>query len=353
MHRIDTSKSSAASSSEDNSQRLRYFQFIISEANLKLTAEQGKLVFVKTIFDLHLYLEKNPEATRLGFIVEKPDCIKSSSMDTADTHVSPIYFERTQKCETFVQFDSALGQFFLLVNNKKLAQRLFYSPHLRQARRQGCFEDAVLILMKLLRAQGLISFCEKNCSDNSALFSKPLSEAETREQAEMEKLTSTSGLPYYLAAKFTQLARRLEYQKQLTALNEKGLTPIQALYTLNTLPKILIPHIERFDTMRNIRVRETEQFAKRFASGQTLLEVTLQKGVLRDSTVSKADILANLSDSNSKFDFAGRNFALQREELRQAQVSQSKNVYRLFYKKTASARIANRIAEFATGLRPE
>lgn len=351
MHGHNNFNADASVSSE--SRRLRYFEFIISEANSKITKEQGKLVFVKTVFELEAYLQKNQDQHRIGFIVEKPDCIKSTTMTDTDTHVSPIYFERTKTSETFVQFDSALGQFFLLPDTDGLPRRLFYSPHLRQANRQGCFEDAVIVLMKLLRAQGIIPYCEKNFADNRKALTLPLTKADANEHSEMEKLSSTTGLPYYMVAKFANISRRLEYQKQMGLLQEKGLKPILSIYTLTGIPKILIPNIERFDTMRNIRVRETEQFSKKLISGLTLLEFILKHGVIRNQTISKSDLALNLSNSAPLYDFGGRDFSAQREEFRASQAARSKNVFRLFYKKTASIRIANRIAEFASGMRPE
>jgi hypothetical protein len=331
--------------------RYRYYQYIISEANLILNGSGGLLVFVRSPLDIDRYINEHPNQSRIGFIVEKPDCIKSMSLPEPDTHVSPIYFARDADKENFVQFDSALGQFFLLPEKQKIQRKLFYSPDLRQASRKGCFEDAVVVLMKLLCAVGIVKYCENNSSDNSATITTEITKEDYQQYTHLEKLTSTSGIPYYLVAEFTQLARRVEYQKQLCVLLAHQLKAVENIYVLTRLPKILMPNIERFDTMRNMRVKYSEQFFKQMISGKTVLEIILKMGVIRNASVTVKEISDNLSDSNSRYDFSGRSFPLRYGEGRAAQQERCKNVFRLFRLKTGNARIANNIAEFATGKR--
>jgi hypothetical protein len=342
-HPLDTERKDSA--------RYRYFEFIISEANLKLQVSQAKLVFIKSISEIDEYLRDHPNQHRIGFVVEKPDCIKSTNMEFPDTHVSPIYFERQHDLETFVQFDSALGQVFLLpekINTKRL---IYYSPDLRQVTRQGCFEDAVIILMKLIQSSGILTYCEKNSRNNSKTLIAPLTASELAEQNKLEILSSTVGILFSTMPKFTTLSRRLEYQKQLAVLQEQHLKPVENIYVLTAIPKILIQHIERFDTMRNIRVRHPEQFHKLMVSGQTLLSILLKNGVIRTKDVSNDEIYKNLNDSNSRYDFAGSSFLSRREAMRTAQTEHCNNIYRLFHRKFASDKIALKIAEFSTGKR--
>jgi hypothetical protein len=351
LQRYDFTTNNTLDTERKNTERYRYFEFMISEANIKLDASQAKLVFIKSIFDIDHYLQDHPNETRIGFVVEKPDCIKSTNMQFPDTHVSPIYFERQQDVETFVQFDSALGQIFLLPQNKNTKRRIYYSPDLRQVTRQGCFEDAVIILMKLLRSNGIVAYCEKNSQNKFEALATPLTSSELDEQNKLEIQSSTVGILFYSMSKFTILSRRLEYQKQLAVLQQQHLKPVENIYVLTAIPKILIPHIERFDTMRNIRVMHPEQFDKPMVSGQTLLTILLKNGVLRTKDVSSNEVRKNLTDSNSRYDFAGASFLSQREAMRTAQTERCKNIYRLFYRKLASEKIANKITELSTGKR--
>jgi hypothetical protein len=91
--------------------RYRYYQYIISEANLILNGSGGLLVFVRSPLDIDRYINEHPNQSRIGFIVEKPDCIKSMSLPEPDTHVSPIYFAR--------------DNFFYCQRNKRFRENYF------------------------------------------------------------------------------------------------------------------------------------------------------------------------------------------------------------------------------------
>lgn len=135
-------------------------------------------------------------------------------------------------------------------------------------------------------------------------------------------------------------------------------TPVTEVFELTCLPKLILPFIERYDTMRIFRTLFTDRFSKPMTVTEDCLQYILNRGTCR-SPEEKERIRNNLKNPNKKYDFAGFPYESRRKNGLAFYSNRSTVVGSLFFAKTQTllinisecAAIATHIASFATGVK--
>jgi hypothetical protein len=287
-----------------------YREFLIVKANqhLREFKNPAVVVLISDVSEINVYIEQHPRTMRIGFVLKKPNCLRQKD----DMHVVPLYFERNHNEEIFIQLDSALGQHYLIPASRNAAVKRYhyYSPFRRQASGVGCFEDAVSILIKLLKSAGFLQFCKQHSVQLSKDIFVPLSEFEQYENNKLcdrqKKLLADTERKRLLAL---QHRNNNFAQRTVFAYFKIDYSEIEPIFKLTSLPSTLIPHIERWDTMRHFRVNEKERVAK-------VLDTLLEKGAKKKkSKATDAEIKQHLTDPDKRYDIRGRSFKKRHEYL--------------------------------------
>ena len=276
----------------------QYQEFLIEEENKKL--KDAKIVFITQVEEINPYLEKNPTLSKIGFIVTRPNASKVTTI--VDVHVIPIYYERKNNTENFVQLDSGRAELALIpsTSQKEVKRRHFYLSFSRQVAKLGCFEDSITLFRKLFNANNFIEFCEKNSTEDKAI-SKPL----TTTDITLGRGLENKDLNFQQTNMKWGLNRREVYSRQMEVLNAHKLTFSDPLFSLNLLPGFLLCHVERFDTMRHLRTKHSALFTEEKEQKVNHLDHILKIGKIRNSSTSKEAITSNIKNESADYDFNG------------------------------------------------
>lgn len=276
-----------------------YCRAYVDDANAK--SPKTAIVFINHIEEIDVYIEKNPKKNKIGFIIAVPNCLRGKE----DSHVVPIYFEKENDTESFICLDSAMGRAIIVPMKTGQKRELFYNPFRRQAADEGCFEDAIEILQTLLNSNGIVKYCRDNSKEDSDMLT--LNNQELLLRNELAKKRSELG--ELQLKQLDALARKTDFWQQSKVLQgDKNKYPLQVVYKLSSLPKVLLPFIERYDTMRAIRVAQSSQFFKTKPDGSTYLEYMLKHGKKRDAAMSDDEIKKHIAEDDKAYDFAGIDF---------------------------------------------
>lgn len=279
-----------------------YQHFMIDEANRKLRGAKinSQIVLIENVEEINQYILEHPNSRCIGFVVRKPNCLRQAN----DMHVVPIYFECNGNTQTFAQFDSALGEHFLIpsLSDDLIQRQHFFTKGKRQASSTGCFEDAIIILMKLLKRAGIVAFCEKYSEPLSPEYFEKLDY--TEEILFHKMITMQKDFNQEQANQFHKLQYRSQFTNQMTVFGflDQKFSPQEKVFCLKTLPSPIIPHVERFDTMRHYRVNEKEKVEKVF-------DEIVKFGSQRNVKMTFSEIKQKLNVDDPKYDIQGRNFA--------------------------------------------
>jgi hypothetical protein len=348
-------------------EKYRYFQFIISEINHKNTFKNSRLIYVHRLEEINELIEQHSSLTKIGFLVRKPNCIRTIGMYgnrlIRNLHMTPIYFERKNNQEIFVQLDSILGSYYLLPNTSKpsIKRFSFYSGFNRQASGDGCFEDAVLLLSKLLAHNNFnfLQFCNQNAKKDSTCLKSLTSEErivfKKYHRAQMEGNLDAKGQKM-----LPGLTRKHDVEKLKDFYHMKNIPTITTVFQLESLPDILIPHIAFYATMRFFRISQPERFLKKpkdsSSESTTMLYSILKNGSTRFPGMKYDDILQKISNPNPLYDFKGKDLQERVTVFNAYHQSRHKMLYSLFYyrlpliNRVEKDHLANKIISFATGI---
>ncbi len=335
----------------------RYYQFIVGQINrqLQATGKSEHVVWLRHVTDINTYLESHPQAAKIGFILEVPNWLKITSNDG---HVVPMYFERNNGVETFVQFNSVTNSPIVLPAKENVHRRLFFSSFMRQASIRGCFEDAVATLKKLLTTSSLIDFCANHSNVITDKLLVPVSDSQkARRQVLVEKYNEKR-LTSAERPEFWALSYQASFHFQQYFLTQQGLTAITGIHELTHLPAILLPHIEHYETMRFFRTTYPEQFTELQKGNQDLLDRILSQGGSRKK-ISNDTIRLNLANEDKEYDFSGRNFLQRKDDFYRYYLYYMQFIVKLYsdeihkrsplMENTQVHKIANTICQFVTG----
>jgi hypothetical protein len=288
----------------------QYRLYVLSEKSCYLP-ERTALVYIKRIEQINTFIAKNPELNRIGFIVCRPNVLKRLKIKEPgqdeifqfDDHVAGVYFHRHNGKEYLIQLDSLSDKFFLLPTstNEKQMRYFIYSYLPRQTSGSGCFEDAITVLLKLIKIPGnsFIRFCTQESN---------------REQL---RLTQTR-----------EIALQVRYYEKM------DMGYIKCIFRLKSFPEYMLPHIEYYGTMRQLRIAQPELFLNKMnpylPDSSTYLNNILNNGCLRFPGVTAADIHENLQNPDIRFDFKGKNFSEREREFVKFRQAMQNCIYTLF-----------------------
>jgi len=249
-----------------------YMRDTLQRINSKYSHE---IVYVQYPFQIVEYIAAHPEKEKIGFLVDEP--IYVHYLPRGSGHISPFYFERRGGTEYLMQFDSiALPYPLSESSDPKITRKQYYSPFLRQTNKQGCFEDAVKILIKCFQEKDLVAFCESNSEKYNVIKNKP-------DEAD-----------------FLQNRQRKVYELAVAIL---GSPCVSEFYKLTSLPARFLVNIEHYETMRHFQTTEPEKFNVMYNDRETVREHIRRKGSIR--SITEPDIATN---SLKKDDIKGQNF---------------------------------------------
>lgn len=341
------------------------YRFIISEKNC-LLPNSARLVYIERIEEINLFIQQNPEISRVGFIVRKPNILRRFDINgdylVRDIHVAPIYFERRGQQEYFIHIDSVFGKYFLLPKSDDAQKTRFhiYSPFNRQTTGRGCFEDAVVILLKIMTDPDLnfLKWCTKKENNTpEPLRIHPLKQEEYARLLELRRAIQGN---HDLVDEYLAREKRNENALQVSYYKKHNSPYVAAIFRLTEFPVFLLPHVAFYSTMRQLRVKSPGLFMQKMhptqANSPTYLEYILKHGSLRVPGIDEKLIAQNLQDDNPLFDFKGKDFPVRQAEFIEYRKAKTSFIYTLFNKHLAQKtdkkpeQIAHNIAEFVSGM---
>jgi hypothetical protein len=349
---------------------IRYYKFWISEFNSKLPANTC-LEYMHTMEGVNNFLAANPHLTKIGFIVKKPNCLRTlAQFDNnviRDFHLSSMYFERTRTGEVIVQIDSVMGAIYSFPTLPGTNRVQYYCALHRQADNAGCFEDALVLLYKVLIQPdfNLVQFCQKNSTRDLAV-TQNLTKPDRAKYKELHDKQMCGTLNEADVQIFPQLRRRHDHEKLTRLYQNYGMNTLKYIYQFSALPAFLLLHINFYRTIREIRLKDPKLFTQKLdpsdPKSPSVLDKILQQGKIRDSSKTPTVIKKNLSNPSEFFDFKNRDFADRESVFKEQFYRYDRVAYNLFYRKLSaleqkanfkdekqSANLARKVTFFLTG----
>lgn len=350
----------------ENDKTNRYYKFIVAEMSQKLPPETP-IIFVYRIEDLSRIIDSLPKCNKIGFIIKKPNCIRNiglfGNIYARNLHVAPVYFERRNNKEYFIQFDSILGSLFLMpeASNPTIKRESYYHVINRQSAGIGCFEDAVMLLTKCLRnvSFDLIALMQQHSQkDETCLV--PLSPQQKKNLNEMTSSIMNGQASRLAVETLPGLRRKNDCEKMIAFYEYHNISPVKQIFQFDILPEFLLIHVNHNISMRTLRVKYPELFFKKIKdkSGKeiTILDSILEQGQIYCPYITSKDIKHNLSNSDDLYDFKGKNMLSRVSVFKKYQKDCDQTLFFLFSRKIPLVHqiekntLVRKLTSFCTGI---